>query len=420
MTWHGCWYKWLAIVTFEVFVALRYLLARRQHASISRVSLFSTIGVAVGVLALIVALALMTGLQGELRNRILGSNAHVYVWKPGGLGDYKAEVTRLMQIPGVVGAGPALLGKAIVSTDRGPAFISLKGVDPALEGQVTDIERSMKQGKLSDLLVGEDERPGILLGKDLAQQLGVRVGDLITLTTPTGTGSPWGMIPRTRTLRVAGIFALGLLEFDSQYGFVSLDLAERLFEKESPDLIQLRVADIYQAKAIADDIPRRLGEKEYVAEDWSELNRSLFSALWLEKMAMGITIGLIVAVGALNIISSLILLVRQKSRDIAILKTMGTSSRRVMGIFMMQGLIIGTVGTVIGSVLGVALCWVLDHYELIQIPMDVYQVSHVPFIIEPVNLVVVIVSTIVICFLATIYPSRQASRLDPVQALRFE
>src|SRR5262245_16229836 len=171
-----------ASVSFELFIALRYLLARRQHASISRVSLFSTIGVAVGVLALIVALALMTGLQGELRNRILGSNAHVYVWKTESLSDHKPEVANLRQIPGVVGAGPAVLGKAIVATDRGPAFITLKGVDPALEAQVTDIERSMVQGKLSGLLVGEDERPGILLGKDLAEQLGARVGDLVTLT----------------------------------------------------------------------------------------------------------------------------------------------------------------------------------------------------------------------------------------------
>jgi lipoprotein-releasing system permease protein len=406
-------------VPFELFVALRYLLARRQHASISRVSLFSTIGVSVGVIALVVALALMTGLQGELRSRILGSTAHIYVQKVGGITDYEAEVKRLSQIPGVTGAGPALLGKAIVSTDRGPRFITLKGVDPALEGRVTDIERAMRQGRLSGLLNGEEDRPGILLGSDLADGLGVKVGDLVTLTTPTGTGSPWGMIPRVRTLRVAGVFQLGLYEFDSSYGFVSLELAQRLFAQDSPDLIQLQVADIYQANAIANMIPERLG-KNYIAEDWSALNKSLFSALWLEKMAISITIGLIVMVGALNIISSLILLVRQKSRDIAILKTMGTSSRRVMGIFMMQGLVIGVVGTTVGSVVGLLLCWVLDHYELIQIPMDVYQVSHVPFVVDPVNLAVVVVSTIAICFLATIYPSRQASRLDPVQALRAE
>ena len=409
-------------MTFELFVALRYLLARRQHASISRVSLFSTIGVAVGVLALIVALALMTGLQGELRNRILGSTAHIYVWKIGGISDYHAEVQRLSQIPGVVGAGPAIFGKALVSSGKSDAFITLKGIDPVLEGHVTDIERTMQEGKLLALESSEgadDERPGILIGRDLAKQLGVKVGDLVDLTTPTATLSPSGMMTRGRTVRVAGIFTLGLFEFDSAYGFVSLDLAKRLLAREEPEIVQLRVSDIYAANGIARQIENELGDK-YSADDWSRMNQSLFSALWLEKMAISITIGLIVMVGALNIISSLILLVRQKSRDIAILKTMGTSSKRVMGIFMMQGLVIGVVGTTVGALSGLALCWVLDHYQLIQIPMDVYQVSHVPFVVLPWDLLTVVVATIVICFLATIYPSRQASALDPVQALRAE
>ena len=228
-----------------------------------------------------------------------------------------------------------------------------------------------------------------------------------------------GRISYPRRVRVAGVFQLGLYEYDSGYGFVTLDFAKRLLSKEGPDLIQLRVNDIWAAAGIARSIPTRLGP-EYISEDWSELNRSLFSALWLEKMAISITIGLIVMVGALNIISSLILLVMQKSRDIAILKTMGTSSLRVMAIFMMQGLVIGVIGTTVGGLLGLGLCWVLDTYELIQIPMDVYQVSHVPFVVQPEDFLVVVVATIAICFLATIYPSRQASRLDPVQALRFE
>jgi lipoprotein-releasing system permease protein len=407
-------------VPFELFIALRYLLARRQHSSISRVSLFSTIGVAVGVMALVVALALMTGLQGELRNRILGSQAHVYVWKTAAIEDYESEVARLRAVPGVAGAGPAVIGKAIASSDRSDAFITLKGIDPVLEGEVTDIERTMKQGSLAGLSDrGEDDRPGILLGYDLAQQLAVSVGDEVTLITPGGSLSPMGLIPRNRRLRVVGIFQLGLYEYDSAFGFVNLDFAKRLFSKTAPDLIQLRVNDIWAAAGIARDIPVKLGP-EYVAEDWAEQNRSLFSALWLEKMAISITIGLIVMVGALNIISSLVLLVRQKSRDIAILKTMGTSSVRVMAIFMMQGLVIGVIGTTLGGLCGLGLCWVLDTYELIQIPMDVYQVSHVPFVVQRLDFIVVVVSTIAICFLATIYPSRQASRLDPIQALRFE
>ncbi len=404
---------------FELFIALRYLLAPRRQASVSRVSLFSTIGVAVGVMALIVALALMTGLQGELRDRILGSTAHVYVWKTGGIADYQAEVKKLLGVPGVMGAGPAILGKALISTARADAFISLKGVDPALEPNVTDIQRVMQQGSLHALADVSDERPGILLGKDLAGQIGVKVGDVVTLMTPQGTLSPMGILPRTRSTRVVGIYALGLYEFDAAYGFVSLDLAKRLMSKEVPDIIQVRVNDIYAAPAIAEDIAKRFGEG-YVTQDWADMNQSLFSALWLEKVAISITIGLIVMVGALNIISSLILLVMQKSRDIAILKTMGTSSRRVMVLFMMQGLIIGAVGTTIGSALGLGLCWVLDTYELIQIPIDVYQVSHVPFVVLPGDFAIVVVSAVVICFLSTIYPSLQASRLDPVQALRFE
>lgn len=405
---------------FELFIALRYLLAPRRQASVSRVSLFSTIGVAVGVMALIVALALMTGLQGELRDRILGSTAHVYVWKTGSITDYQAEVKRLLAVPGVVGAGPAVLGKAIISTERADGFISFKGVDPALEPDVTDIQRVMQQGTIHALAEeSKDGRPGILLGKDLAAQLGVAMGDPVTLITPQGSLSPIGMLPRTRTARVVGIYALGLYQFDYEYGFVSLDFAKRLMSKDTTDIIQVRVSDIYAASAIADEIPKRLGEG-YVTQDWADMNQSLFSALWLEKMAISITIGLIVMVGALNIISSLILLVMQKSRDIAILKTIGTSSRRVMVLFMMQGLIIGVVGTTMGSIAGLGLCWVLDSYQLIQIPIDVYQVSHVPFVVLPADFVVVVVSAVIICFLSTIYPSLQASKLDPVQALRFE
>jgi lipoprotein-releasing system permease protein len=399
---------------------MRYLLARRKQAFISLISLISTMGVAVGVMALVIALALMTGLQGELRDRILGSTAHVYVWKTGGMDDYQAEIARLRGVDGVIGAAPAILGKALISTSRADAFISLKGVDPVLEPDVTDIQRTMLRGSIEGLVpASEEELHGILIGRNLAEQLGVGVGDVATLMTPQGTLSPMGMIPRSRRVRVAGVFALGLYEFDAAFGFVSLDFAERLVGKAAPDLVQLRVADIDAAPQIADRVTDQLGA-EYVSQDWSDMNQALFSALWLEKMAISITIGLIVMVAALNIIASLILLVMEKSRDIAILKTMGTSSRRVMAIFMMQGLIIGVVGTAVGGVCGLALCWVLDRYRLIQIPMDVYQVAYVPFIVQPLDFVVVIVSAVGICFLATLYPSRQASRLDPVQALRYE
>ena len=405
---------------FELFVALRYLLARRKQAFISLISLISTLGVTVGVMALIIALALMTGLQGELRDRILGSTAHVYVWKTGGIKDYQAEVRRLGGVDGVAAASPAILGKALISTDRSDQFITIKGVDPVLERKVTDIQRSMLRGKLEDLQPrSEDEPGGILLGRDLAAQLGAEVGETVTLITPSGTLSPMGMMTRPRRVKVVGIYSLGLYEFDAAYGFVSLPFAQRLVTRDAPDLLEVRVTDIYAAPEIANRITSELGS-QYVAQDWADMNRPLFSALWLEKMAISITIGLIVMVAALNIIASLILLVMEKSRDIAILKTMGTSSRRIMQIFMLQGLIIGLVGTAVGAILGYALCWVLDRYKLIQIPMDVYQVSHVPFVVQPLDFTIVVLSAVLICFVATLYPSRQASRLDPVQALRFE
>jgi lipoprotein-releasing system permease protein len=405
---------------FELFIALRYLLARRKQAFISLISLISMIGVAVGVMALVIALALMTGLQGELRDRILGSTAHVYVWKSTGFADYRADVARFKREPGVIGAGPAILGKALVSTDRADAFITIKGIDPLLEAEVTDLGRVMLRGSVQALAKpGADGRPGILLGRDLAEQLGVTIGDPVTLMTPQGTLSPMGVMPRARTAAVAGIYALGLYEFDSAYGMVSLEFAQRLVSKALPDLIQLRVSDIYAAPAVADRLTGALGEG-YLAQDWADLNQSLFSALWLEKMAISITIGLIVMVAALNIVASLVLLVMEKSRDIAILKTMGAAAGSITAIFMLQGLVIGAIGTTVGAVSGLAVTWALDHYKLIRVPMDVYQVAYVPFKVQSDDFVLVVLAALVICFLATIYPSRQASRLDPAQALRYQ
>lgn len=398
-------------------------MARRKQAFISLISVISTLGVMVGVMALIIALALMTGLQGELRDRIVGSAAHVYVWKvgEGGVADYQREAQTLRGIPQVVGAAPAMLGKALVTTDRGEAFITVKGIDPALETTVTDIERAMTAGSLEALgdPPGDDGLDGIAIGHELSVQLGAYVGDTVSVLTPHGTLSPMGMMPRSRRLRVAAVFRLGLYEFDSAYGFVSLPVAGRLLDKAQVDFVQLKVDDIYAAPRIAASIGERLGH-DYLTQDWAEMNRSLFSALWLEKIAISITIGLIVMVAALNIIASLILLVMEKSRDIAILKTMGASAQSIMGIFMLQGLIIGLVGTGLGAGGGYAIAHVLDRYRLIQVPMDVYQVSHVPFKVEPLDFALVVVAALVVCFVATIYPSRQASRLDPAQALRYQ
>jgi lipoprotein-releasing system permease protein len=403
---------------FELHVALRYLLARRKQALISVISLISALGVTVGVMALVIALALMTGLQDELRDRILGSTAHVYVWKGDGITDYRAEVKRLREFPHVQGAAPAILGKALLTAAGQQAFINIKGIDPVLEKSVTDIGRSMKSGHLKDIEGETDGRPGIVLGIDVAKALGVRVGDRVQVLTPDFTLSPMGMMPRSRTLVVVGIFALGLYEFDSTYGLISLPLAQRLTGRDNTELIELRVDDIYRAPEVA----KAIGEQSagvYITQDWTQLNSSLFGALWLEKMAISITIGLIVMVAALNIVASLILLVMEKHRDIAILKTMGASGRSIMLVFVLQGVIIGVLGTAAGGTAGWAISTVLDRYKLIRIPIDVYQVSHVPFVILPLDFLLVIVSSLVICFVATLYPSRQASKLDPAEALRY-
>jgi len=407
-------------IPFELHVALRYLLAKRKQAFISVISFISTLGVTVGVMAVIIALALMTGLQQELRDRIVGSNPHIYVWKQSGIVDYRTEADKLLQVPHVVGAAPEILGQGLISAGQDSSPIQIKGVDPALEPQVTDIVGAMESGSLDGLAGQAEGQPaGILIGKDLAAKLGANVGDSVSVLTPQWTLSPMGMIPRMRQLRVAGIFSLGLYEIDSQWGLVSLDVAKRLLGKPDVELIQLKVDDIYAAPQIAASIPAMLGS-EYITQDWADMNRSLFEALWLEKIAIALAIGLIVMVAALNIVASLVLLVMEKHRDIAILKTMGASARSVTTIFMMQGLIIGLVGTTVGAAAGYAASYVLDRYKIVRVPMDVYQVSYVPFKVVPLDFALVVAAAVVVCFLATIYPSRQAAKLDPAQALRYE
>jgi lipoprotein-releasing system permease protein len=419
-------------VPFELHVALRYLLAKRKQAFISVISFISTLGVTVGVMALVIALALMTGLQGELRDRIVGSNPHVYVWNAKGIVDYHAEVDRLRQLQHVVGAAPAILGQGLISASRETQPLVVKGIDPTLEQEVTDITSAMQSGSIDRLApaaepgagdAGESNaRDGILIGKDLATKLGVDVGDTVSVLTPQEMLTPNGLTLRpARLLRVAGIFSLGLYEFDSTYGYVSIDVAKRLFGKVdvNADLIQLRVDDLARAPEVARAVVDRFGS-DYAAEDWSVMNKSLFTALSLEKMAVSLTIGLIVMVAALNIVASLVLLVMEKHRDIAILKTMGASAKSVTTIFMMQGLIIGIVGTTVGATAGYAASYVLDRYKIVRVPVDVYQVSYVPFKILPLDFALVVVAAVLVCFVATIYPSRQAAKLDPAQALRYE
>ena len=414
---------------FELHVALRYLFAKRKQAFISVISFISTLGVTVGVMALVIALALMTGLQNELRDRIIGSNPHVYVWNTKGIADYHVEADKLRQVPHVVGAAPAILGQGLISASKETQPLVIKGIDPALEQRVTDIKGAMQSGSVEQLAPAENgaggtgdpnARDGILVGKDLATKLGVAVGDTVSVLTPQEMLTPNGLTLRpARTLRVAGIFSLGLYEFDSTYGYVTIDVAKRLLGKDEVDLIQLRVDDLSRAPEVARSVVDRFGS-DYASEDWSVMNKSLFAALSLEKMAVSMTIGLIVMVAALNIVASLVLLVMEKHRDIAILKTMGASAKSVTTIFMMQGLIIGIVGTTAGAAAGYAASYVLDRYKIVRVPIDVYQVPYVPFKVLPLDFALVVIGAVVVCFLATIYPSRQAAKLDPAQALRYE
>jgi lipoprotein-releasing system permease protein len=402
---------------FELFVAVRYLLARRKQAFISLISLISVLGVAVGVMALLIALALMTGLQGELRDRLVGSTAHVYVFKIGGIKDQEGDLKRVRELPDVVGAAPVMQGMGLVESATENLPLQIKGVLPQLEPTVTNVSRSMQSGSLDALVSHSDGPPGLVIGRDLADKLAVKVGDTVRVLIGQQL-TPVGLFPRYRQFKIVGIFKLGLYEFDYSYGFVHLDVAKSVLN-EAPLYIEVRVRDMFKANAVADAITEKLGS-DYIGQDWADMNKSLFSALWLEKMAISITIGLIVMVAALNIIASLILLVMEKSRDIAILKTMGSSAASIRRIFVLQGLIIGLVGTCAGAFGGLVLIYVLDRFRLIHVPIDVYQIAYVPFKLELLDGIVVIVAAILICFVATIYPSRQASRLDPAQALRYQ
>jgi lipoprotein-releasing system permease protein len=409
---------------FELRIALRYLTARRKQAFISVISAISVLGVVVGVMALMVALGLMTGLQREIRSKILGATAHISIFRSGNepFDNYRDVVTKVRRVPRVLGAAPTVYGKGLMMTAGGSAVATMKGVVPAQERTVTDLASQVEEGQLDALdHVGEGSLPPVLLGRDLASTLGVGVGDVVSVTSPNGRLSPYGMVPSIKKFRVAGTVHSGLYEFDAQWAYIPLAVAQRLFTEgsDSASLVEVRIDDIYAVKEVAPHIVAALGEG-HLTTDWIMMNQSLFSALWLEKVAIGITIGLIVMVAALNIVATLILLVMEKHKDIAILVSMGASRGAITRIFMLQGTVIGAVGTFTGAVLGWALCRVLDHYKLIRVPVDVYQISYVPFTLLPLDAATVIVGAVLICFLATIHPARGASRLDPAEALRYE
>jgi lipoprotein-releasing system permease protein len=411
-------------MTWELRVALRYLTARRKQAFISLISGVAVVGVAVGVAAVLIALGLMTGLQSEIRARILGATAHVSIFRAGGrtLEDLEALVGEVRRVPGVAGAAPSVYGKALLTSPTGAAAATLKGIVPAEERTVTDVLQKIEEGSAFPLAEerGGEAHPPILLGGRLAETLNVRVGDVLTLTSPRGRLSPVGLLPRVARVRVVGTVKTGFYEFDASWGYLPLHAAERLLDEEGRTAhVEVRLDDMFEVKAGARRILAQLGEG-YVTTDWVEMNQSLYSALWIEKVAIGIAIGLIVAVAALNIVATLVLMVMEKHKDIAILVSMGASRGAIMRLFMLQGTVIGVVGTAVGGALGSGACWALDRFRLVKVPEDVYQVAWVPFRLLPGDAAVVLASALFVCFAATLHPARGAARVDPAEALRYE
>ncbi len=406
----------------EYFIGLKYLLAKPKQTFISNITAISISGVAVGVMALIIVLAVMNGFEREVKDRILGATAHVHVTSlEGSVADPFALARRVDAMDGVVAASPYLFSQVMISSGTASTGAILRGVDIPTIGKVTRLPRDIRKGKLEDLAKKTDSGlPGIILGKELAANLGVSPGDLVEILVPGGNITPMGAFPGIARFRVAGLSESGMYEYDASFTYVSLEEAGRLMGMEGRATgVEVKVEDIYQAGRIATRIREELGHP-YWAKDWMQSNRNLFSALKLEKVVMFIILVLIVMVAAFNIISTLIMVVMDKTRDIAVLMTLGATRKMVRKIFALEGLLIGLAGTVAGSILGTLLCYLLRRYEFIRLPSDVYYISTLPVDLSPEILILVGASSILICFLATLYPSRQASLIDPAEAIRYE
>jgi len=409
-------------MSWELRIALRYLTARRKQAFISVISAVAVLGVAVGVAAVLIALGLMTGLQSEIRARILGATAHVSVFRAQGasLEDLAPVLESVRRVPGVAGAARSVYGKALITTPTGAAAATLKGIVPAEERTVTEVVSKLVTGSAEALGEVGEGPPPILLGTALADSLNAGVGDVVTITSPRGRLSPVGLLPRVTRARVVGTVKTGLYEFDAAWGYLPAEAARRLLDEEGRTAhVEVRLHDMFAVKQGARDILERLGN-DYVTTDWVEMNQALYSALWIEKVAVGIAIGLIVAVAALNIVATLVLMVMEKHKDIAILVSMGASRASIMRVFMLQGAVIGAIGTATGGLLGVGACFVLDRFRLVRVPETVYQIAWVPFRLQAGEALLVLAVALVICFVATLYPSLGAARLDPAEALRYD
>jgi lipoprotein-releasing system permease protein len=415
---------------YEWFIGLRYLKAKRKQTFISIITIISIAGVMVGVMALIVVLSVMSGFEKTLKEKIVGTQAHLILQKTTqeGMEDYENVVKKAEEVKGVVSAAPFIFSQVMLSTETRVSGIVVKGIDPQQEARVTELFTYLTAGRLQDLQKTQDNLPGIIVGVELARHLGVSLNDPLQMISPLGTITPMGMMPKMKRFRVAGIFRSGHFEYDNTLAYVSLDNAQKFFNLDSRVTgIEVKTDNIYNVKEIGRALRKKLGFS-FWTRDWMEMNRNLFSALRLEKIAMFIILALIVLVAAFNIISTLIMVVMEKSKDIAILKAMGAPSKGILKIFIIEGLVIGIVGTALGAILGLVMAFNLETvtgfveklFGFKILSGDVYYIDKLPSQVNPTDVLWIVATAVLISLLATLYPSWRASKLDPAETLRYE
>ena len=407
---------------FEFFVALRYLQAKRREAAISVITLISVLGVMVGVCALVIALALNNGFRRELEQKLLGASADVTLLRASsdGIARYEELGERLARLPHVVATAPALYEQVLVSSHARAQGVVLKGVDLRRELRVSDVLKKLREGSIEGLAQTFPKADPIIIGKELAKSLGVFVGDTVMITSPQGYLTPLEVVPKFRHFRVVGVFDSGFYDYDASWAFTNLSAAQRLFDLPNvASVIQFKIDDLYQADAVAEDVRKAAGAG-FESSTWMEQNRSLFKALRLERIVAILTIGLIEVVAALNIFITLTMMVMEKNRDIAVLMSMGARKRQVWAIFTLHGLLIGAVGTLLGLALGYAAAGLGERYKFIPLDEQVYALPFVPFHAQPLDGIWIALAALAISFFATLYPSRAAAKLNPVEILRYE
>jgi lipoprotein-releasing system permease protein len=417
---------------FELFVAARYLRAKRRQAVIGVITVISIIGVAAGVASLIIALAINNGFRQDLQDRLLGSTSHINLLRvqSDGIRDWEPLLARLEKQPHVVAGAPAIYEQVLISRGARAQGAILKGIVPRDENRVSTILDSVKEGSVAALDEAPPsttpdantptQLPPIVLGKDMADELGANVGSVVTVTSPQGELTPFGVVPKYKRFKVAGVFSSGFFDYDNSWAFIRLSDAQRLFDlSDVISVLEFKVDDIYQAHAIGAKLEAEAG-KGFMSTDWMDQNRALFHALRLERVVTFITIGLIVFVAALNILISLIMMVMEKTRDIAVLVSMGAKRRQIRRIFMFQGILIGVIGTALGLIAGFALSWAGGHYHLVSLSAEVYSIDYVPFAPRVLDGLLVALVAIGVSFIATLYPSWSAASVLPAEALRYE